>query len=188
MLKKLGCLTKIIVFLILLLTIAYFMSGTKWFEKTIHPLHYKDIVIENADFFGLDSYLIFSVIRTESKFNKDAVSPKGAIGLMQLMPDTAEYLQRELGLNRIKEIDLKNPQSNIYLGTGYLTHLLNVNKGNLVLALAAYNAGPTTVSRWINDGIWDGDIGNVDKIPYKETREYVFKVIAAYEKYKELYQ
>jgi soluble lytic murein transglycosylase len=122
----------------------------------------------------------FAITRRESSFMKDANSPVGAKGLMQLMPNTAKSLKR----GRMSNKYLLNAENNIQLGTKYLKKLLGKNKGNQVLATASYNAGPYRVSTWVDDvnsvpaDIW------IETIPYKETRNYVKSVLA----YQEIYQ
>ena len=124
-----------------------------------------DIVVEAARQTKLDPELIFAVIETESAGNASAVSPKGALGLMQLMPDTA----REVGV-----LDPLNPFENVLGGARYLSRMLQRFGGDLELALAAYNAGPTAVEKH----------GGVP--PYRETREYVQKVTRLYRARREL--
>lgn len=116
---------------------------------------------------GLDPHLLQAVVLTESAYREDAVSPKGAVGLMQLMPATAERFgwRRETGLEA-----LKDPQTNIAAGTRYLAHLVQLYGGNLTLALAAYNAGEGAVRRYGNQ---------VPRFP--ETQDYVQKVLARYQ-------
>ncbi len=120
---------------------------------------------EASETFNVDKSLIKSIIHQESEYNKNATSKKGAMGLMQLMPDTAELLGIE---------DPYNARENIIGGTRYLKMLLNKYGNNLNLALAAYNAGPDTVDKF-------GDIP-----PYEETQNYVKKVLMNYNNFKSL--
>ena len=128
--------------------------------------NYHVIINRNASKYSMDASLIRAVIETESSFNSRAVSKKGAIGLMQLMPDTA----RRMGAKRPFE-----PEQNIEAGTKYLKYLMQRFNGDLRLAIAAYNAGPNAVERY-------GDIP-----PYGETRRYVKKVVGSYMKTKDAY-
>ncbi|MGC8764360.1 MAG: lytic transglycosylase domain-containing protein [Brevinematia bacterium] len=121
------------------------------------------VISKAAEKFGVDSALIKAIIRQESQFNRYAVSPKGALGLMQLMPQTAELL----GVNNPFDIT-----ENIFGGTRYIKMLLDKYRGDLNLALAAYNAGPNSVDNY--GGIPD----------YEETKDYVDNVIKYYNIYK----
>jgi soluble lytic murein transglycosylase-like protein len=116
---------------------------------------YEDLIQEAAQMHQLDPALIRAVMRTESAFNPAAVSPVGAIGLMQLMPELAE----EMGV-----ADPLDPRDNVMGGAKYLRQLLTANRGNVPLTLASYNAGPGNVKRY--RGI----------PPFKETRNYVRKI------------
>lgn len=126
-------------------------------------LRYDRIIVETADAYGLDSALLHAVITVESKYNPSAVSRKGAVGLMQLMPATA----RQYGV-----ADLYDPEQNIQGGAKYLRDLLAQFNGDLKLSLAAYNAGENAVARYGNH-----------IPPYRETRNYVSRVMDFYQKY-----
>lgn len=127
--------------------------------------------------------LIGNIIRTESGGRADAVSPKGATGLMQIMPETGAQIARELGVKDFSPEMLKNPELNRKFGEYYTRKLLDQFGGNQTLALAGYNAGPGRVSKWIErfGDPRSGEVSEGDwtaKIPFKETREYVQKVLA----------
>ena len=164
-----------------------------WYERTIQaatrtgaydalslrfPFGYLDDVQQVAKQTGVDSSLIWSVIRQESVFNSHAISHRGARGLMQLMPTTADYISKKSGLGKVNKQKLFLPPLNIQLGSLYLADLLKRFDHQPALAIAAYNAGPTRVKRWqkqtaINDiNIW------VELIPFNETRRYVQQVMA----------
>jgi soluble lytic murein transglycosylase-like protein len=135
-------------------------------EKVFKRINQYDDIIEQASKkFGLNKNLIYAVIGQESAGNSNAVSPKGARGLMQLMNDTA----KSLGVNNVF-----NPKENIFAGSQYLKQLLDKFDGDLELALAAYNAGPSTVEKY--NGI----------PPYKETKKYVTKVFGLLEPYEQM--
>jgi soluble lytic murein transglycosylase len=128
--------------------------------------NYQSIISKNATKYRVDAYLIKAIIETESSFNERAVSRKGAVGLMQLMPETAMLM----GAKRPFE-----PSQNIEAGTKYFKYLMRRFKGDLRLALAAYNAGPAAVEKY----------GSVP--PFGETRRYVNKVFDSYMRKKEAY-
>ncbi|MDQ5985583.1 MAG: Membrane-bound lytic murein transglycosylase F [Syntrophus sp. SKADARSKE-3] len=127
-------------------------------------LKYDHLISRAAEKYNVDAALIKAVIKTESNFNHRAVSPKGAQGLMQLMPRTASALRVE---------DSFHPENNIEGGTRYLRYLLNIFDGNLSLALAAYNAGEKTVIKYRN---------NIP--PFRETQNYVQRVLALLNDYR----
>ena len=133
------------------------------FPKQINIRDYDKIITQAAAKFNLDAALIKAVIKAESNFNHKAVSRAGAKGLMQLMPQTAS----SLNVN-----DVFHPENNIEGGARYLRYLLNLYKGNLTLALAAYNAGEGAVAKY-----------NYGVPPYRETQNYVRRVLALYESY-----
>ena len=134
---------------------------------------------------SLDPYLVTALIREESTFAPTAVSRAGARGLMQLMPQTAARVAKEIDLPA--PLDLDAPNHNIALGTRYLARLHEQFGGNLVLTLAAYNAGPRAVQRWLTDGPIQDLETFVEEIPYRETREYVKRVLGSYNRYRTLY-
>jgi soluble lytic murein transglycosylase len=113
----------------------------------------------------IDVSLVLAVIKTESSFDENAVSSKGAIGLMQLMPSTANYIAKKVNFN--ERIDLFNPQTNLYLGICYLEYLIKKYDDERVV-LASYNAGETRVKSWITNGELN--------IPIKETKNYIKRV------------
>src|SRR5829696_1736548 len=116
-------------------------------EAVILPLRHDDIIRQQAAEKDLDPALIAGVIFTESRF-RDQTSHAGAKGLMQLMPDTADYIARKSGGTQFRREDLATPQINIAYGTWYLRYLLNKYEGNTILTLAAYNAGEGKVDEW----------------------------------------
>lgn len=141
------------------------------------PVEYSDIVDEYADERALDPSWVFGVLRQESAFMVDVRSPAGAIGLMQLMPDTAKRVARTLGRPQPSTLSLQDPETNIALGTGYLRMMLDELARNPVLATAAYNAGPHRVNNWMPPRDLEADIW-VELIPFPETRQYVQRVMA----------
>lgn len=149
--------------------------------KILYPVSYKEIIHENARRFSLEPSLVASVIHTESRFRPNAVSRAGAVGLMQLMPSTAEFCAEMLGVPYSREM-LKDPGYNIMLGCGYLEYLSQSFSGADLLA--AYNAGEGTVRKWIASGEITAGGDAPKSYPYKETHNYVKRIDTAKRVYK----
>ena len=137
-----------------------------WWERLWYPLSYGQIVRGHARNYQLDPALLAAVIYQESKFKADAMSSSGAIGLMQLLPDTAKGIALHTGGSKFRVKDLYNPEINVRYGAWYLRHLLD-KYGDERTALAAYNAGQYNVDRWRASG---------SGIRFSETRAYVARV------------
>jgi soluble lytic murein transglycosylase len=137
-----------------------------WYERLRYPLRYEQIVVGHAENYDLEPHLLAAVIYQESKFDADAVSSSGAVGLMQLLPETAQGIADRTGGTGWHERDLVNPELNVRYGSWYLRHLLD-KYGDEKLALAAYNAGQANVDRWREEGAG---------IQFDETRHYVERV------------
>ncbi|MBQ6006010.1 MAG: lytic transglycosylase domain-containing protein [Selenomonadaceae bacterium] len=160
-------------------------------KKFLYPFPYRSTVENYSARWKVDKFLAIAVMKVESNFSEAAQSQSGAVGLMQIMPETAAWIAYQLG-EQPKEIaaDIKNlhdPETNIRYGTWYLAELESEFKGNDVLALAAYNAGRGNVHEWIEKNNWDENFSDIDKIPYAETRDYVKRVLHCREKYAKLY-
>ena len=155
-------------------------------EKSAYPLEYTDLVNKAAKEYNLQPALIYGVIHTESRFDPDAGSSVGALGLMQIMPETFDWLQEKRGeAGKYTTEDLYTPSVNIDYGSYLLRYFLDYY-GNEKCAVAAYNAG-FEVSNWLEDPNCSPDGMTLDVIPYPETSEYVVKVENAKQKYIELY-
>ncbi len=139
-----------------------------------YPLNYRDSITLRSKQFNLEPELVASVINAESGFDKGAVSSKGAVGLMQLMPKTAVFVGDMLGEN-VDTKSLTQSDTNIKLGCCYLEYLKEKFEDEKVV-LASYNAGEGVVSRWLADKRFSPDGKTLTEIPYKETREYIKKV------------
>ncbi len=148
------------------------------------PVPFRNEVFIAADEHALAPSLVYSVMRRESIFSEDARSSAGALGLMQLMPATAKRTAEQLGLPVPQVPDLLSGDYNIGLGTGYLRELLDGFDEHLVLAVAAYNAGPHRVSDWLPENRALSADAWIDTIPYYETRRYLRAVLA----YKTIYR
>lgn len=152
-------------------------------SEQVFPIRYSDEIGRVADEYGLDPYLVAAVAKTESSFDPEAVSPVGAVGLMQLMPATAQWITG-LGIWRgADEPVLTDPADNLELGACYLAYLFEKYDGGQRAALAAYNAGPGNVDEWIEEAGGREEFGLAD-IPFKETRDFVRRV----ERYRFLYE
>ena len=171
--------------IVILFLVLVFLLPTLW--RVIYPLHYQKEIFESASQFKIDPYLIAAVIRVESKFDSAALSPRGAKGLMQIMPETGLWIAEQTNIENFTTEALFNPAVNIQMGTWYLSGLFEEFNGNLPQILAAYNAGRGRVSEWLSDEVWDGTFENRASIPYGETRVFVRKVLQTYERYRELY-
>lgn len=147
------------------------------------PLRHEDVIRQQARDKDLDPALIAAVIYTESRF-RDQTSPAGAKGLMQILPGTADYIARLSGGTEFERGDLADPQINIAYGSFYLGYLLEKYGGNEILSLAAYNAGEGRVDGWIGGGT---RVGDPDRIPFEETRNYVKRVLEVRPRYRSEY-
>lgn len=156
-------------------------------QKLMYPIDYETEIAVSSQTFDIDPHLILAIIRVESHFRPEVSSHKGAYGLMQLMPDTAQWMVDEGHFEAEFMQRLHEPAVNIHMGSWYIKQLMSEFDGNLVAAVAAYNAGPGRVHRWIEEGKWDGQKKHIEHIPFGETRHYVERVLYYYDKYKSLY-
>lgn len=176
--------------IILIICVLFYIITIYFINRVVYPITYKELVIKEAKKEQIDPYLIFAVIKKESAFDKDAISSKGAKGLMQVMDKTAKDIVKN-NSNRFTNPDKYNifdEKTNITIGTIYLKQLLNRYDNNLTMALAAYNAGLGNVDKWKTDNsIYVNEELIIENIPFKETKDYVKKVLNSYEKYKRIY-
>lgn len=171
------------------------ISKWNWFPQTLvlssktvfkndvtlrFPLLYQNTVLQNAELRKIDAALIYAIIRQESYFGVGSISPAGAIGLMQLMPTTAARTSTQFRIKYSGVKELLNADTNIEFGSAHLKQSIGDFGGNPILAIAAYNAGPDAVNRWIpKDKKIPADIW-IETIPYHETRNYIKNVLANY--------
>ncbi len=142
------------------------------------PIDYAEKIQQNARLQQLDTTIIYALVRRESMFDETAGSPVGAMGLMQIMPQTGKQIAREINYPWKSKSVLLQPDVNLKFGTYYYRQMLDKFDGHFALAAAAYNAGPHNVTRWLNfDGDYAADIW-IETITYKETRAYVAAVLA----------
>lgn len=149
---------------------------TGWLWEVLRPVIHKDIINKYAGEYKFDPLFIMALVKTESNFARKARSHRGAIGLMQLLPSTAQDMADELSMNELSLKDLEKPEINIRLGYHYLAKLRRETNGDRIQMLAAYNAGPQNMSSWRNN---DG-ILHAENIEFKETRQYVERVLKTY--------
>ncbi|WP_082726593.1 lytic transglycosylase domain-containing protein [Limnochorda pilosa] len=155
--------------------------------RLFYPFPYRETVEHWSAEYGVDPRLAAAVARVESSFRPSARSARGARGLMQVMPETGEWVAGQLGLDSFEPEDLDDPKLNLRVGIWYLAYQVRVFNGDLVLALAAYNGGGTNVRRWLEEERWSGSVDELRRIPFPETRTYLMRVFAAYERYRLLY-
>lgn len=142
-----------------------------------YPMPFKEDVVQAAKRIGLSPAYVYGLIRQESRFILDAQSSVGASGLMQIMPATAKWTAKKIGLKNFRLEQLQQRETNIAIGTNYLKMVLDNFQGSMPMAAAAYNAGPSRPRRWRNGPVMEGAAW-AECIPFSETRDYVKKVLA----------
>ena len=146
-----------------------------------YPMPHKDAVVARTRQIGLDPAFVYGLIRQESRFITDARSHVGASGLMQVMPATAKWTAKRIGLTSFQPSDITDRDTNIAIGTGYLKLVLDDFEGSMAMAAAAYNAGPSRPRQWRAPGgtgpMLEGAVW-AENIPFSETRDYVKRVLA----------
>jgi soluble lytic murein transglycosylase len=148
-------------------------------SRKVYPLRYEEAIRQASEENDLEPTFVAAVIYTESRFRPNVESHQEAYGLMQLLPQSARYIKRNSGI----EGDFRDPGVNIKLGTWFLGYLNDRYDGDERLMLAAYNSGEGSVNAWTSEEGFDIETD----IPYKETREYVERVLEAQKTYQELY-
>jgi soluble lytic murein transglycosylase len=164
---------------LVLLALPFLLEAQETVRRFTHPLLYEETIRAVAMENGVEPALVAAVIRTESRFDEEVRSSRGAHGLMQILPETARFISERGGVGG----DYRDPETNIRMGTWYLGYLQNRYEGDERLALAAYNSGEGQVDGWISEGGFDV----ARDIPFEETREYVENVLDARDIYAELY-
>ncbi|MBU0700598.1 lytic transglycosylase domain-containing protein [bacterium] len=178
--------------LIVLCAVFILLANSNWFWDIISPVFYKELIYKYSTIQELDPLLISAVIKVESNFQPYAKSPRGAIGLMQIMPETGKEMAKRLKIEPFVAADLNNPEINLQIGLYYLARLKKQFNGDLYLVLAAYNGGSANVQKWLDEkkiddsslaGQRDGD-KFIAQIPFEETRGFVKKVLWNYKWFK----
>ncbi|MEG0766919.1 MAG: lytic transglycosylase domain-containing protein [Clostridia bacterium] len=157
-------------------------------EKAQHPFYYRDLVEAYASKQGLDPAFVAAIILKESSFKPDAISEIGARGLMQLMPDTAEWVAHKLDEDATYSFDrMFDPETNIRYGTWFLGYLQRKFQNDPVKMAAGYHAGGGRVSEWLANPAYSANGKSLDTIPYQDTDRYVQRVMIAYAIYQKHY-
>ena len=155
--------------------VVFCLLGFGWHRYLWFDLQYDDVVSKYCNEYKVQKSLAYAVIKAESNFKTDAVSSKGAVGLMQIMPSTATFVANSIDK---KSFDLKNPRDNIQIGIYYLSYL-QTKFDDVTFVVASYNAGENNVKKWIENG---------GKIPYPETKTYLKRVTLNQKIYNALYK
>ena len=171
----------------LTLLLAAALVAPNYTAKFLFPLKYREHVLKYSDINGLDPFLVFAVIKAESGFNPRAVSGKNARGLMQIAEKTGEWAAKKLMLENYTPDSLYDPETNIRIGCWYIGVLMKEFGNNADLILAAYNGGSGNVSGWLKNKDYSDTGDRLDRIPFKETEDFVKRVKNYYSVYKNLY-
>ena len=174
------------------LVVSVLLGGFLWHwhrvARLFFPVAYADTISVYAAENNLDPRLVAAVIKIESGFRPEVSSRKGAIGLMQVMPDTGRWAAAQLGISSFTPGSLYDPVTNIRIGCWYLAQLQKMFAGRTVMVLAAYNAGDHKARDWFRGPTASaGDAALIARIPYQETRLFVQKVLLTYGFYQRLY-
>ena len=156
--------------------------------RFVYMWPYQGEILEYSGKNKIDPFLVAAVIKNESNFDRKAVSKVGAIGLMQIMPDTGAWIAEQMGIKNFDPLDLYRTDANIRLGCWYLGELEYEFQRNWVLMMIAYNAGRGNTKAWMQENNWDYDFNRIEDIPYSDTREYVRKVLYDRDEYYKLYK
>jgi soluble lytic murein transglycosylase len=171
------------VVLVILLAAAFALRA---FLAWAYPLKHQDHILASAKEFEIDPFLIAAMIKVESNYRPDVVSPKGAVGLMQVLPDTARQVAGLLRMKGYSVQSLSDPAVNIRLGCAYMRLLLTEFGEDQIMALAGYNAGLGHARDWWRQGILKPG-GDISQIPFLETRNFVERVLKMTRTYRALY-
>ncbi|HOJ76509.1 MAG TPA: lytic transglycosylase domain-containing protein [Bacillota bacterium] len=172
---------------LVLLLIIFTVIWHKPILRIYFVLDFKEKIIAASKQKQVDPALISAIVFVESRFNPKAQSSKGALGLMQVMPQTGKWVAEKIALPDFTDHNLLNPNLNIDIGIWYFRYLIDHFNQNEALALAAYNAGMGYVERWIQSKLWDGNLVQLEKIPFPETRKYLFRIYFLKKVYRYLY-
>ncbi|HEX3011477.1 MAG TPA: lytic transglycosylase domain-containing protein [Syntrophomonadaceae bacterium] len=178
--------TSAFLWVFILLFLATVITFPRWITL-FYPQPNRELVFTTAYEYNIDPYLVFAIIRAESKYQTGAKSAVGARGLMQIMPETAVWIASQMDMEGFTTEDLHDPDVNIRMGCWYLNSLMQEFEGRLPIVIAAYNAGRGKAKDWVASEKWDGTARNVKDIPFPETRQYVRNVLKNYQAYHAIY-
>lgn len=156
--------------------------------RFVYMWDYQQDIVTYSKKNNVDPFLVAAIIKNESNFKHDAVSKVGAVGLMQIMPETGRWIAEQMGLENYQDSDLYQTRKNIRMGCWYVGELEHEFQHNLVLLMVAYNAGRGQTHEWMQENSWDYNFNDIKSIPYPDTREYVAKVMQDRDKYYLLYK
>lgn len=151
--------------------------------RFVYMWPYQQEILYYSERNKIDPFLVAAIIKNESGYDGKAVSHVGAVGLMQIMPETGQWIAEQMGLEDYHEDDLYLTKTNIRMGCWYVGELEHEFQGNLALAVIAYNAGRGQTKMWMDENQWDYDFHHIEEIPYPDTKEYVAKVLRDRDKY-----
>lgn len=156
--------------------------------RFVYMWEYQQDIVTYSKKNNIDPFLVAAIIKNESNFNHNAVSHVGAVGLMQIMPETGAWIAKEMQLPEYTKDSLFESKTNIRMGCWYVGELDAEFKHNLALIMIAYNAGRGNAKSWMKEYGWDYNFNDVSQIPYPDTREYVQKVLKDRDNYYKLYK
>ncbi len=156
--------------------------------RFVYMWDYQQDIITYSQKNQVDPFLIAAIIKNESGFSHKAVSKVGAIGLMQIMPQTGRWIAEQMGLKDYKDEELYQARTNIRMGCWYIGELDHEFNRNLALVMIAYNAGRGQTKEWMSQYGWDANFNDLKAIPFPDTREYVTRVLRDRDKYYLLYR
>lgn len=162
-------------FVIFVIAFGALFFGYSFVMKIIYPMIYEDEIMFASKKYFVKPYIIASMINVESSYNQYAISSKGAVGLMQILPETAFWLSEQMDIENFEENCLIDVQTNILMGTFYLKYLMSKFE-NLTVVFCSYNAGEGTVQSWLIDQKYSIDGVTLIKIPYLETQKHIEKL------------
>lgn len=177
---------------VLLMTVIVFLLGfggwRVWSSdfvqmRFVYMWPYQQEILEYSDKNKIDPFLIAAIIKNESGFDQKAVSDAGAVGLMQIMPETGRWIAEQMGIDGYTDDALYLSRTNIRMGCWYIGELEHEFKENLTLIMIAYNAGRGQTKQWMQENNWDYNFNRIEEIPFPDTRVYVNKVLQDRDKY-----